>query len=142
MNSKEIHSSGQILFEKSDGTAAITPSKHEKFVKFWVSVDYAFTAIVDFLAIQDKGSDEASIFQDFNVFAFRVPYGCEQEAVKVINSKAENVLEQLRQPEADYENLLKDLAIAFTPIRRKPASAEWKRIRIGRAQRYVCAHDL
>lgn len=122
MNSEEIHSSGQIFFEKSDGTAAITPSKHEKFVKFWVSVDYAFTAIVDFLATQDDGSDETSIFKDFKVFAFRVPYGFEQEAVKVINSKAETVLEQLRRPEADCEKLLKGLAIAFTPIRRRTTS--------------------
>lgn len=104
---------------------ASTPSKLAKIVKFWVSVDSAFTAIVDILAAQETDTKEATLFRKFKFYAFRVPYGLEQMVVRVINNQAEETIAKLRScPVEDESSVLEELAIAFTPTRQPSASGK------------------
>lgn len=98
---------------------ALRPPIYDKSVKFWVSVDSAFTAIVNTLATHEKVSGEDSLFGNFCFYAFRVPYGHEQLVATAINSEAETILAQLREAPALDTTLLQRLAIAYIPTRQK-----------------------
>lgn len=99
--------------------STLPPPISEIQVNNWVSVNSAFTAIVNTLATHDKVSEEAPLFGNFCFYAFRVPYGHEQMVVKMINAEAETTLAQLREAPTLDKGLLNRLAIAYSPTRHK-----------------------